>query len=126
MSRTLQAVVEQHHDDQGIVWPVCVAPYEVEGVPLDVKGEVWDVAHQVARALVDAGVEVVVDDRKERAGVKFADADLMGFPYQIVLGKRGVKNGVAEVKVRATGEREEVALDTVATWLAEKILPQRA
>jgi prolyl-tRNA synthetase len=126
VSRTLQAVVEQHHDDQGIVWPVCVAPYEVEVVPLDVKGEVWDVAQQVARALVDAGVEVVVDDRKERAGVKFADADLMGFPYQIVLGKRGVKNGVAEVKVRATGEREEVALDTVATWLAEKILPLRA
>jgi prolyl-tRNA synthetase len=68
----------------------------------------------------------VVDDRKERAGVKFADADLMGYPYQVILGKRGVKNGIAEVKDRATGERIEVALDEVATWLADKIVPQRA
>ena len=125
VSRTLQAVVEQHHDEGGIVWPVCVAPYEVEVVPLDVKGDVWEVAQQVATAAVDAGLEVVVDDRKERPGVKFADADLMGYPYQVILGKRGVKNGVAEVKDRATGERSEIALDEVAQWLAEKILPQR-
>lgn len=126
VSRTLQAVVEQHHDEQGIVWPVCVAPYEVEVVPLDVKGDVWDATKQVASAAVEAGLEVVVDDRKERAGVKFADADLMGYPYQVILGKRGVKNGVAEVKDRATGERFEVALDEVTAWLADKIVPQRA
>ena len=125
VSRTLQAVVEQHHDEGGIVWPVCVAPYEVEVVPLDVKGDVWEAAQQVAAAAVDAGLEVVVDDRKERPGVKFADADLMGYPYQVILGKRGVKNGIAEVKDRATGERSEIALDEVAQWLAEKILPQR-
>ena len=126
VSRTLQAVVEQHHDDQGICWPVCVAPYEVEIVPLDVKGEVLDVAERIATAAVNAGLEVVLDDRKERAGVKFADADLMGFPYQVILGKRGVKNGVAEVKERASGERTEVPLDEVADWLAERMAPQRA
>ncbi len=126
VSRTLQAVVEQHHDEQGIVWPVCVAPYEVEVIPLDAKGEVFEVAERIAAAAVEAGLEVVVDDRKERAGVKFADADLMGYPYQVILGKRGVKNGVAEVKDRATGERQEIALDDVASWLADKVLPQRA
>ncbi len=126
VSRTLQAVVEQHYDEHGICWPVCVAPYEVEIVPLDVKGEVRDVAERIACEAVAAGLEVVVDDRKERAGVKFADADLMGFPYQVVLGRRGVKSGTAEVKNRATGERVDVALDEVATWLANAIIPQRA
>ena len=125
VSRTLQAVVEQHHDEGGIVWPVCVAPYEVEVVPLDVKGDVWEAAQQVAAAAVDAGLEVVVDDRKERPGVKFADADLMGYPYQVILGKRGVKNGIAEVKDRATGERTEVAIGEVVAWLADKVLSQR-
>ncbi|MDO4806794.1 MAG: proline--tRNA ligase [Coriobacteriales bacterium] len=126
VSRTLQAVVEQHHDEGGIVWPVCVAPYEVEVVPLDVKGEVWEAALGVAASAVEAGLEVVVDDRKERPGVKFADADLMGFPYQVILGRRGVKNGLAEVKDRATGERFDVPLADVASWLANKIVPLRA
>jgi prolyl-tRNA synthetase len=103
-----------------------VAPYEVEVIPLDAKGVVWEAAERLGAQLVEAGLEVVVDDRKERAGVKFADADLMGYPYQVILGKRGVKNGIAEVKDRATGERIEVALDEVATWLADKIVPQRA
>ena len=127
VSRTLQAVVEQSHDDQGIVWPVCVAPYEVAIVPLSVGDkDVWPAAESVAHALVERGIEVIVDDRKERAGVKFADADLMGFPYQVVLGRRGVKNGVAEVKDRKTGERQEIALDEVAAWLASKVVAERA
>ena len=126
VSRTLQAVVEQHHDEHGIVWPVCVAPYEVEIVPLSVGDDtVWPAAEKIAQELVDLGVETIVDDRKERAGVKFADADLMGFPYQIVLGKRGVKNGVAEVKNRATGERIEVAIDEVAATLSERVIGER-
>ena len=126
VSRTLQAVVEQSHDEQGIVWPVCVAPYEVAVVPLSVGDkDVWPVAEQVCDELAKKGVEVIVDDRKERAGVKFADADLMGFPYQVVLGRRGVKNGVAEVKDRKTGERQEIALDEVAAWLAERVMAER-
>lgn len=126
VSRTLQAVVEQHHDDMGIVWPVCVAPYEVEVVPLDVSDDlVWPAAERVANELVSAGIEVIVDDRKERAGVKFADADLMGFPYQVVCGKRGVKSGKVEVKERATGERVEVAIDEVADYLAERVRSER-
>ena len=127
VSRTLQAVVEQNNDEQGIVWPVCVAPYEVEVVPLSVGDDtVWPVAEDLVAKLAEAGLEVVIDDRKERPGVKFADADLMGFPWQVILGKRGVTGGMAEVKERATGERTDVPLTEVAAWLAERILPLRA
>ena len=126
VSRTLQAVVEQHHDEQGIVWPTCVAPYEVEVVPLDVSDDlVWPAAQQVAKALTAAGVETIVDDRKERAGVKFADADLMGFPWQVVCGKRGVKAGKVEVKERATGERVEVPLDEVCAYVTSRVEAER-
>ena len=125
VSRTLAAVVEQHHDEHGIVFPVCVAPYEVEVIPLDAKGDVWEAADRVARELVDRGIEVVVDDRKERPGVKFNDADLMGFPYQVVCGKRGVKNGTVEVKDRATGERTDVAIDEIVDYLAGKVESER-
>jgi prolyl-tRNA synthetase len=122
VSRTLQAIVEQHHDEHGIIWPVSVAPYEVEIVPLDVHDDLcWPVAEQVAAELLSAGVEVVVDDRKERPGVKFNDADLMGFPYQVVCGKKAIKNGNVELKDRATGERSEVAIADVAALLAEKV-----
>ena len=125
VSRTLQAVVEQSHDDQGIIWPVCIAPYEVEVIPLDVKGDVFDAAREVAEGLTEAGVEVVIDDRKERPGVKFNDADLMGFPYQVLCGRRGIKNGTVEIKDRATGEREDVALVDVVAYLSEKVAAQR-
>ncbi len=127
VSRTLAAIVEQHNDEHGIIWPVSVAPYEVAVVPLDVNDDVvWPVAQKVAEQLVEKGVEVVVDDRKERPGVKFADNDLMGFPFQVVCGKKAVKNGNVELKDRATGERTEVAIDEVADLLAKRVLDLRA
>ena len=127
ISRTLQAIVEQHHDEHGIIWPVSVAPYEVEVIPLDVHDElVWPVADKVARELLELGVDVMVDDRKERPGVKFNDADLMGMPFQVVCGKKTVKNGNVELKVRATGERTEVAIEDVAQLLAQRVMTERA
>ncbi len=127
VSRTLAAVVEQHNDENGIVWPVSVAPYEVAIVPLDVNDDlVWPAAQKVADELAAAGIEVVIDDRKERPGVKFADNDLMGFPYQLVFGKRAVKNGNCELKDRATGERVDVSLDEVAEKVAGLVLAARA
>ena len=128
VGRTMQAIIEQHHDDAGICWPVCVAPYEVEVIPLDVAdgNPVWEAGVGIADDLISQGVEVVLDDRKERPGVKFADADLIGLPYQVILGKRGVKNGTAEVKDRASGERTDVALSEVSGWLADKVIAQRA
>lgn len=125
ISRTLAAVVEQHHDEAGIVWPVSVAPYEVEVVSLDAKGEVFEAAENVATKLAEAGLDVLLDDRKERPGVKFAEADLMGFPWQVVIGKRGLKTGMAEVKCRATGKRQDIALDELVVWLGEQIVPAR-
>ena len=127
VSRTLAAIVEQHNDEHGIIWPVSVAPYEVSVIPLDPKKE--DCARaceDIVSALENAGIEVVVDDRKERPGVKFADNDLMGFPYQIVLGNRGIKNGTCELKDRAKGEREDVALEDVASRVAELVKSKRA
>ena len=127
VSRTLAAVVEQHNDENGIVWPVSVAPYEVAIVPLDVNDDlVWPAAQEVADELAAAGIEVVIDDRKERPGVKFADNDLMGFPYQLVFGKRAVKNGNCELKDRATGERVDVSLDEVAERVAGLVRAARA
>lgn len=116
VSRSLAAVVEQHNDEYGITWPISVAPYEVSVVPLTVGDDkVAPVAQRIADELAAAGVEVVLDDRNERPGVKFADNDLMGFPFQVVCGKRGIDEGVAEVKIRATGEKRSIALDKVAS-----------
>jgi len=127
VSRTLAAVVEQYNDDKGIIFPVSVAPYEVEIIPLNVDDDlVWPAAQTVAEELAASGLELIVDDRDERAGVKFADADLYGMPYQVILGKRGVSNGMAEVKCRATGEREDVPFDGLASYLLERIVPGRA
>ena len=121
ISRTLAAVVEQHHDDQGIIWPVSIAPYEVSVIALDKKGDAFDTASQLADDLAAGGMDVIFDDRAERPGVKFADNDLMGFPFQVVVGKRGIANGTVEVKVRATGEREDVALDEVVAHVADLV-----
>ena len=126
VSRTLAAVVEQHNDEHGIIWPVSVAPFEVALIPLDPKKEPCaSVCQKLYEDLQEAGVEVVMDDRDERPGVKFADNDLMGFPYQIVLGKRGLSNGTVELKDRATGEREDVAIDEVVAKVAALVEAQR-
>jgi prolyl-tRNA synthetase len=126
ITRSLAAVIEQHHDDAGIVWPIAVAPLEAVVLPLSVDdNDVWPVAERIWRELADAGVETLIDDRDERAGVKFADADLIGCPFQIVVGKRGVASGIVEVKERATGERTEVPIDAVVAGVGARISEQR-
>ena len=122
VSRTLAAIVEQHNDENGIIWPVSVAPYEVSVIPLDPKKEDCAKAtDRLVQQLLDAGLDVVVDDRDERPGFKFADNDLMGFPYQIVIGKRGLKNGTFELKDRATGEREDISIDEAAAIVTARV-----
>lgn len=114
VSRTLAAAVEQCHDDAGIVWPLAIAPAQVCVVPLAVKDEVVQpAAEDIAAKLARQGWEVVIDDRKERPGVKFADADLIGWPLQITVGKRGLDAGNVEVKVRKTGEKFDLPLDAL-------------
>jgi len=123
VSRTLAAVIEQHSDEAGIIWPASVAPLEVAVLPLMAEGEVAEVAERLWSELAALGVETVLDDRDERAGVKFNDADLVGWPVQVVVGKRGLAEGIVEVKVRDSGERTQVPLDgavaTVAQLLTE-------
>ena len=122
VSRMLAAIVEQHFDEHGISWPVSVAPYEVAVIPLSVGDELLEpLAERIAGELAEAGVEVVLDDRDERPGVKFADNDLMGFPFQVVIGKKSAAAGNVEVKVRETGERSVVPVDEVATRIAELV-----
>ena len=111
ISRSLAAIVEQHNDEHGIIWPESVAPALVCVLPLAVNDDVvHPVANDIASMLVGAGVEVAIDDRKERPGVKFAEADLYGWPFQIVVGKRGLEQGEIEIKKRSTSEKISVNL----------------
>ncbi|MEG2368506.1 MAG: proline--tRNA ligase [Raoultibacter sp.] len=115
ISRTMAAVVEQCNDENGMFWPLSLAPAHVCIIPLASPGddEVYPVAERLAADFAAAGIEVVIDDRDERAGVKFADADLIGWPLQIVVGKRGLKEEAIEIKRRKTGEKKLVKLATI-------------
>ncbi|MBK5211882.1 MAG: proline--tRNA ligase [Coriobacteriia bacterium] len=122
ISRSLAAVIEQNNDEHGIIWPMSIAPMEVVVVPLAKEGDdAFRVAEDIARELADSGIETVFDDRSERAGVKFADADLIGWPVQVVLGKKGYENGTAEVKLRGTEGKVEVPLNDVASHVANLV-----
>jgi prolyl-tRNA synthetase len=123
VTRTLQAIIEQSHDRDGIIWPAAVAPYAVEILLISVKHEPsLAAAAQLAAALEQAGVEVLLDDRDERPGVKFKDADLLGLPVRVCIGEKSLNRGVLEIKSRATGEMEECAPDAavgrIQEWLA--------
>ncbi len=122
ITRSLAAVIEQHHDERGIVWPISIAPIEAAVIPLAVGDDVVaPIAESLWRELAEAGVEVVIDDRDERAGVKFADAELIGYPYQLVVGKKGVAAGIVELKDRITLERTEVPLAEAVRTLVELV-----
>ncbi len=126
VGRTVAAAIEQNHDDDGIVWPVPIAPWEVLVLPIRMKDEATArAARDLASALEARGVEVLVDDRDERPGVKFKDADLLGVPLRVTLGPRGLADGVAEVRERATGADHRVPLAEVAGWAARWVEQRR-
>lgn len=118
VTRTLAAVVEQHSDEFGIKWPAAIAPAHVCVLPLSDDDEVVRVSEEIAKSASKLGFEVVIDDRKERPGVKFADADLIGWPMQVIVGKRGLAEKKVEIKRRRTGERREVSLDVLAELMS--------
>lgn len=121
VSRLAQAAVEQSYDKDGIIWPVAIAPYHVIiSVPNISDREQVEAAEKLYTQLNQAGIETLLDDRNERAGVKFKDADLIGIPYRIVTGK-SLKSGKVEVVERATKKAQEIALDEVVTTLKELI-----
>ncbi len=120
VSRVMMAVIEQNNDEFGMIWPKSIAPFAVHVVPVDVKKEdQLTAAEDIYAALKDAGLSVLMDDRRERAGVKFSDADLVGLPVRVTVG-RGVSEGIVEVKIRQTGEVAEVALADVVSYVKEK------
>ena len=111
VGRTLAAIIEQHHDDNGIIWPAEVAPYKAIVVPTKVNDEEnMSLAEKIYKDLTDAGVEVLIDDRNERPGVKFKDADLIGIPLRITVGRRAGE-GIVEVKRRDSDEAAEMTAD---------------
>ncbi|MGG1549143.1 proline--tRNA ligase [Bacillus paralicheniformis] len=121
ISRTLSAIVEQHHDDKGLIWPLEVTPYDLHILALNMKN---DAQVQLAEKLYEDfkanGYDVLFDDRAERAGVKFADSDLIGLPIRITVGKRA-DEGVVEVKIRKTGESFEVAAEELLDFIEKQV-----
>ena len=116
-ARTMAAIVEQHHDDQGIAWPLAVAPYDVHVVVLadqESHGE------EAARLLDDAGFDVLLDDRDGRAGEKFADADLIGCPFRVTVGRRFAEDGTVDLRERAKGEEDAVKLSDLVSAMRER------
>jgi prolyl-tRNA synthetase len=127
IQRAMAAVVERCHDDDGIVWPVSVAPYEVVVTVVNPKSpETGEAGNALYDALVAAGIEVLLDDRDERPGVKFKDADLIGIPYRAVVGPKGLADGKVEVLRRKTRTSREVDLQKAAASIAESILEERS
>jgi prolyl-tRNA synthetase len=103
------AAIEQNHDDRGIIWPPALAPFRVAVLPLGAEPAITEAAEKIYAALTEAGVEAVIDDRPETPGVKFADADLMGIPLQVLVGKTFTKEGLVEIKKRGQREGLKVA-----------------
>ena len=113
VGRTMAAAIEQNHDESGIIWPRAIAPYEVVVVAVNAKDNAQlAYAEEVYEGLRAAGIDVLLDDRRERAGVKFNDCDLIGYPVRIAIGPKTIENGSIEVKIRRTGELVNFARDT--------------
>ena len=113
VTRTMASIIEQHHDENGIVWPLSVAPYHVSVIPVNIKDEEqMKVAEKLYNSLKDLGVEVLIDDRNERAGVKFKDSEIIGIPMRVTVGKK-ISEGAVEFKLRAGGDNEVIKIDDV-------------
>jgi prolyl-tRNA synthetase len=118
LDRAVASVIEEHHDEGGIIWPISLAPYHVIIVPIKYEGAVKEVADRLAAGLEAAGIETLLDDRNERPGVKFNDADLIGIPYRVVVGDKNLAQAKVEVKHRSGGESRLTALDGAVEELA--------
>ena len=125
VSRTLAAIIEQNHDENGIIWPMPVAPYEVMITVVKVKDDVqMELAEKMYDELVEAGIEVLLDDRDERVGVKFKDADLLGVPIRITVGK-GATNKLVEYKLRRDVEKVELHMEEAIEKAKKTVLKER-
>jgi len=111
VSRLLAAIVEQNHDENGIIFPINIAPFQLEILPIDYSNEIQrEISEKLYREALEKNIDVIIDDREERAGFKFKDADLVGIPLRIVVGKKA-KEGIVEIQVRRTGEKIDVPIE---------------
>jgi prolyl-tRNA synthetase len=122
VTRTLAAAVEQWHDEDGIIWPPSIAPYEAVVIPVNQHDTLQaDLAEDFYRQLISSGIDAIYDDRPERAGVKFKDADLVGYPARVVINKDSVTEGLVEVKLRSGGSVERIPREQAADYLRQKL-----
>jgi len=122
VSRTMAAAIEQNNDENGIIWPKAIAPFEVVIVPINAKNEdQLKIAEDIYEELKAKGVDVLLDDRKDRAGVKFKDADLIGYPLRITVGPKSVEEDSIELKIRRNGEMVNATKAEVAAKAVEML-----
>ncbi|PID67200.1 MAG: proline--tRNA ligase [Fusobacteriales bacterium] len=121
VSRTLAAAIEQNFDENGIIWPISIAPYLVDVIPPNIKNEIQiKLAEEIYNLLNENNIDAMLDDRDERAGFKFKDADLIGFPFKVVVGKKAAEN-IVELKIRKTGEVFEIHKDEIVEKISKSI-----
>jgi prolyl-tRNA synthetase len=121
VSRLVGAIIEASHDENGIIWPDAVAPFDVGVISLRPGDEAVDTAcEQAYQALLKAGMDPLYDDSQDRPGAKFATMDLIGVPTQLIVGPKGLANGLVEVKDRKTGNKEEVSLESALSRLTAR------
>ena len=121
VSRVVAAALEQCHDDNGIVWPEAIAPFDVAILPLNVsEPRLMETAERREKELTARGFQVLLDDRDQRAGVKFKDADLLGLPWRVTVGEKKLAVGQVEIKRRGAADASDVAIETAAAWLADR------
>lgn len=126
LERNMAAVVEANHDENGICWPVNVAPYEVVVTVVKPKEvDCHEAGERLYEKLHEAGIDVIIDDRKERPGVKFKDADLIGFPYRVTVGPKGIADGIFEFVRRKDGQTRELPIEHAAETIIEEVLDHR-
>ncbi len=123
VTRVVAAAIEQNHDAQGIIWPEAIAPFQLALVPLNMQKseQVKEATEKLYRELTAAGIDVLMDDRNERPGVKFADIELIGIPHRIVIGDRGLDNGTLEYRHRRAENNEDIRLDDVVSFISNKL-----
>jgi prolyl-tRNA synthetase len=119
VDRVLASIVEAYHDDKGIIWPMSVAPFQVAIVPIKYAGAMKEAADKLYNELTAAGIEVLLDDRDERPGVKFNDMDLLGFPVRITVGEKNLPN--VEVKMRNEAEANLIPLEQAAAAVTKTV-----
>jgi prolyl-tRNA synthetase len=122
IGRCVAAAIEQGHDENGIVFPISIAPFEVIVLPVQMnEADVVKEAEKIYYKLSEAGIDVLIDDRDERAGVKFNDADLIGIPIRITVGKKALKEGKVELKLRSEKQTEMIPLESASELVVKKV-----